>query len=138
MFIFQWIQYWNIFFFESVFFCRKRCYQLSTYVHFLIVETGLSDFHLMTLTVVRKRFKKTKPKTINYRSYKNFSNEEYRDTLIENLPEENLINNDDGFQRFCHMSLDALINMHHVRRSMFEVIRCSSLIKNCRKQNDTN
>ena len=31
--------------------------------------------------------------------------------LINNLSKENFINNDDGFQRFCHISLDAL-NKH--------------------------
>ena len=78
-------------------------------------ETGLSDFHLMTLTVRRKTLKKYQPKTINYRSYKNFSNEKYRETLINNLSKENFINNDDGFQRFCHISLDAL-NKHVPRK----------------------
>ena len=80
-----------------------------------VVETGLSDFHLMTLTVMRKSFKKYQPKIINYRSYKNFSNEKYRETLINNLSKENFINNDDGFQRFCHISLDAL-NKHAPRK----------------------
>ena len=80
-----------------------------------LVETGLSDFHLMTLTVIRKSFKKYQPKIINYRSYKNFSNEKYRETLINNLSKENFINNDDGFQRFCHISLDAL-NKHAPRK----------------------
>ena len=60
-----------------------------------VVETGLSDFHLMT--VMRKSFKKYQPKTINYRSYKNFSNEKYRETLINNLSKKKFINNDDGF-----------------------------------------
>ena len=46
------------------------------------VETGLSDFLLITLTVMRKNFKKYQPKTINYRSYKLFSNVERRQ-LIE-------------------------------------------------------
>ena len=64
-----------------------------------VVETRLSDFHLMTLTVMRKSFKKYQPKIINYRSYKNFSNEKYRETLINDLSKENFINNDDGFQR---------------------------------------
>ena len=76
-----------------------------------IVEAGLSDFHLMTLTVTRKSFKKYQPKIINYRSYKDFSNEEYRETLINNLSKENFINNDDDFQRFCHISVDVL-NKH--------------------------
>lgn len=32
-----------------------------------VVETGLSDFHLMTLIVMRKSFKKFQSKIINYR-----------------------------------------------------------------------
>ena len=73
-----------------------------------VVETALSDFHLMSLTVMRKSFKKYQPKTKNYRSYKIFSNEKYRETLINNLSKENFINNDNAFQRFSHISLDAL------------------------------
>ena len=53
-----------------------------------VVEKGLPDFHLMTLTVLRKTFKKYQPKTINYRSYKRFSSEKYREMLINNLPKE--------------------------------------------------
>ena len=80
-----------------------------------VVETGLSDFHLMTLTVMGKHFKKYQPKIINYRSYKNFPNEKFRETLINNLSKENFTNNDDGFQIFCDMSLDAL-NKHAPRK----------------------
>ena len=68
-----------------------------------VVETGLSDFHLM-----KKSFKKYQPKTINYKLYKIFSSKKYRETVISNLYKENFINNDDGFQRFYHISLDAL------------------------------
>ena len=50
-----------------------------------VVDTGLSDVHLMTLTVMRKSFNKYQPKGINYRPYKNFFNEKYRETLINNL-----------------------------------------------------
>ena len=81
------------------------------YLAACIIATGLSDFHLMTLTVMRKSFKKYQPKIINYRSYKNFSNGKYRKTLINNLSKENFITNDDGFQRFCHISLVTL-NKH--------------------------
>ena len=70
----------------------------------------------MTLTFKRKTFKKYQPKTINYSSNKNFSNEKYRETLINNLSKENFINNDDGFQRFCHISLDVL-NKHETRKN---------------------
>ena len=80
-----------------------------------VVETGLPDFHLITLTVMRTIFKKYHPKMINYRLYKIFSNEAFRETLINHLPKENYINDDNGFQRFCHISLDAL-NKHAPRK----------------------
>ena len=32
-----------------------------------VIETGLSDFHLMTLTVMRKSFNKLKHRVINYK-----------------------------------------------------------------------
>ena len=61
---------------------------------------------------MRKSFKKYQPKT---KLYKSFSNEKYRETLINNLSKNNFINNDDGLQRFCHISLDAL-NIHAPRK----------------------
>ena len=57
---------------------------------------------------MRKSFKKFQPKIINYRSYKTFSNEAYRETLINNLSKENFTINDNGFERFCEISLDSL------------------------------
>ena len=70
-----------------------------------VIETGLSDFHLMTLTVMRKNFKKTKPRIISYRSYQNFSNEYYRKCLFNELKRETFVNNDRGFEKFCDMSI---------------------------------
>ena len=84
---------------------------LRSYQSTCVIVTGLSDFHLMTLAAIRKSFTNYQSKTTNYRSYKKFSNEAYRETLKNNLSKENFINNDDGFQRFCHISLDAL-NKH--------------------------
>ena len=50
-----------------------------------VIKTGLSDFHLINLTVMRKKFKKIKPRIINYRSYNNFSNEYCRKCLFNEL-----------------------------------------------------
>ena len=88
---------------------------LRTFQSTCVVETGLSDFHLMTLTVMGKSFRKYQPKIINYRSYKNFSKHKFRETLINNLSKENVINNGDGFQIFCHIILNAL-NKHAPRK----------------------
>ena len=72
------------------------------------IETGISDFHLMTLTIMRKTFKKQRPRIINYRSFKHFSNEEFRKSLIDSLSNQIYVNNDDGFNRFCKISIDTL------------------------------
>ena len=53
-----------------------------------VIETGLSDFHLMTLTVMRKSFKKLKPGVINYRPDKHL-NEIFRESLSQ---QENYLN----------------------------------------------
>ena len=47
---------------------RPKCFQNSS-----AFETGLSDFHKLTVTVLKTSFRKMPPKIIKYRSYKNFS-----------------------------------------------------------------
>ena len=50
-----------------------------------VIETGLSDFHKMSLSVMKCAFLKKKPNIIMYRSYKHFSNDEFRSALISEL-----------------------------------------------------
>ena len=45
------------------------------------IETGLSDFHKLVVTVLKTVYKKSKPKIITYRSYKSFNNEGFREAL---------------------------------------------------------
>ena len=73
-----------------------------------VIETGLSDFHLMTVTVMRKTFKKSSPRIISYRSYKDFSNETFRDCLVNNLSNEVFSNNDNELEKFCKTTMDTL------------------------------
>ena len=46
-----------------------------------VLETGLSDFHKMTLTVTRAHFVKQTPKVVYYRDYKKFSNDLFRNDI---------------------------------------------------------
>ena len=62
----------------------------------------------MTLTIMRKTFKKQRPRIINYRPFKHFSNEEFRKPLIDNLSNQIYVNNNDGFNRFCKIIIDTL------------------------------
>ena len=49
------------------------------------IETGLSDFHKMIVTVMKEYFQKQKPKVITYRDYKNFSENDYRQQITYEL-----------------------------------------------------
>ena len=57
---------------------------------------------------MRKTFKKQRPRIINYRLFKHFSNGEFRKFLIDNLSNQIYVNNDDEFNRFCKISIDTL------------------------------
>ena len=57
---------------------------------------------------MRKTFKKQRPRIINYRLFKNFSNEKFRKSLIDNLSNQIYVNDDDGYNRFCKISIDTL------------------------------
>ena len=73
-----------------------------------VTETRLSDFHLMKLTAMSKSFKKLKVRVINYRSFKHFSNEVFRESLLEKWSQKTFVNNDYGFEMFCNISLKTL------------------------------
>ena len=46
---------------------RPKSFQQSE-----VIETGLSDFHKMSLTVMKVFYNKQKPKVLQYRKYKGF------------------------------------------------------------------
>ena len=70
--------------------CRKNPSK-STCINFILqncprifqntnaIEPGLSDFHKIMVTILKTTFCKLKPKIINYRKYKIFSNDIFRE-----------------------------------------------------------
>ena len=62
-----------------------------------VLETGLSDFHLITQTAKRENIENFKPRIIHYRSYKHFLNDLFR-FLPDKLSEEGTVNNDNSFK----------------------------------------
>ena len=62
----------------------------------------------MTLTIIGKTFKKQRPRIINYRLFKHFSNEEIRKSLTDNLSDQTYVNNYYGFNRFYKIGIDTL------------------------------
>ena len=54
-----------------------------SFQHSCVIETGLSDFHKMTVTVMKTFFEKLQPRVVNYRDYKYFENDFRTDLLSE-------------------------------------------------------
>ena len=73
-----------------------------------VVETGLSDFHKMTVTVMKTTYEKLKSKIKNYRDYKNFCNDTFRKVLLEKLSTENINANGSGFEKFLQICIQTL------------------------------
>ena len=48
----------------------------------ILVETGISDFHKIVVTVLKQYFKKKEPTVIKSRKHKNFCNDRYRSQLL--------------------------------------------------------
>ena len=71
-------------------------------------ETGLSDFHRMTITVMKMHFQKVQPRVINCRYYKRFQNENFRVDLLFQLFKLNIRNDDDGFTSFIATCMETV------------------------------
>ena len=71
-------------------------------------ETGLSDFHRMTISVLKMHFRKLPPKVINYRDFKKFDYERFMNSLQYTLNEERIdySQNPDRFFEISHTVLN--------------------------------
>ena len=59
---------------------RPRCFQNTA-----TIETGLSDFHKLTITVMKSYYPKQSPIVRLYRDYKNFDQARFRNDLLKEL-----------------------------------------------------
>ena len=76
-----------------------------------VIETGLSDFHRMTISVLKMHFWKFPPKVIIYRNFKKFDNERFMNYLLYTLNGERIDysnKNPDKFFEICN----TVINTH--------------------------
>ena len=84
------------------------------------VETGLSDFHKMVLSVFKTSFKKQKPRIVTYHDYKRFDNGKFRESLITYLSTGKNISYD-AFENLVLQTLDKMapIKQKHIRSNRF-------------------
>ena len=57
----------------------------SSFQHTSIIETGLSDYHRLKITVMKINFQKQAPTILYYRNYNRFNNELFWIDLIQEL-----------------------------------------------------
>ena len=91
-----------------------------------VVETGVSDFHRMIVTVFKTRFQRLPPEKRNYRDYSNFDNGMFWACLFNNLSKEDVRN----LEKFIKVFINTLNNHPPVRKSILEVIIFHLLIRN--------
>ena len=81
----------------------------NSFQHTMVIGTGLSDFHKLTLSVLKTSIKKQPPKVISYRDYKHYSpircRTEFEGSLYNYVPYH--ISNDN----FVHMFM-TILNKH--------------------------
>ena len=78
------------------------------------METGLSDFHRMTISVLKMRFRKLLPKVVSYRD---FEKERFMKSLQSTLNNQNgdYVKNHDLFFNICH----EVLNKHAPRKKKY-------------------
>ena len=77
--------------------------------HSCVIETGLSDFDKMAVTVMKTFIEKLQPRTVNYRDYKHFENDKFRTDLFSEFGKTNIEENENGLNNLlntCKRILD--------------------------------
>ena len=77
------------------------------------IETGLSDFHKMIVTILKTCFQKKEPKIIQYRDYKTFCEEEYREFLVNLVSDHDQCPSYDIFLSKCKIALNRRALLKH-------------------------
>ena len=106
---------------------HPKCFQNSG-----VYETGISDFHKLTFTVLKTYFQKAKPRIIKYRDYNHFDNNDFRDELIRELSSNNM--QSDDLARFANISKMILEKNVPSKKSMSDITKLSLWPKLCKKQ----
>ena len=66
-----------------------------------VIETSLSDFYEITVTVIRTQFRKLNPRTLFYRDCTKFSNTTFINSLKVKLGTQSVSPGEKGFSNFC-------------------------------------
>ena len=70
---------------QLTFFNKLLPFQIKCFI-----KTGLSDFHRMTISVLKMHFRNCPATVINYRDFKKFNNKRFMNSLLYSLSEEHI------------------------------------------------
>ena len=87
--------------------------KLQSFQSTCAIETGLSDFHRMIISVLKTHFRKLAPKVVTYRDFKKFENDRfmYSPKLTLNSQDVDYTKNPQLCLELCRNELD-----HHAPR----------------------
>ena len=74
----------------------------------IVCQTGLSDCRMLVATTLRSTFLKVPPKTVKYRSYKNFNQTIFLQELDQKLIQGDLYRSDDPYLKLTQIISSAL------------------------------
>ena len=97
----------------------------------LVLATGLSDFHKMVITVLKTKFKKSPPKETQYRDYKNFDQNSFRDDL--DIALNSLNSSNPEYKEFENTFLSVLDKHAPVKKKIVRANQKSYMTKSLRK-----
>ena len=93
------------------------------------INTGLSDYHKMVVTVLRKTFQRAQPKVVSYRDCKNFDNELFKYSLQNALNEINKLD----YIKFEEVFLETLNKHAPVKQKTIKDNHAPYMTKGLRK-----
>ena len=86
-----------------------------SHMHTISLELGISDFHKMSLTILKSQLSRLKPREISYRSYEKFNLEDFLIDLNKNFDMNYLNKNPVNSDLFYNSLVDILtltLNKH--------------------------
>ena len=106
-------------------------------IHFLLVKSyqrvirkaGISDFHRITVTVMKRTYENIKPEITNYKDYKNFCKDRFQQILWEKLFTENTNTNYCKLGKFLQICINNLTYLLLVRKNTQEETIWLSLMR---------
>ena len=89
-----------------------------SFKHSCVIQTGLSDFHKMVVTVKKATFKNLQPRIVSYRDYKYFENCRLRADLLSELSKANIEENEEGLSDFLD-TCKRMLDLHAPRKQKY-------------------